>query len=108
MDLVGEHFLAVPEQRDQDVLDDLLDEVLDVESIRKILARLLEFQDDGIGLDVRVPLDQLLDILETVHRRLAEGGIIDTLEVFLLHQRCDGVLELVHQAQGVGDEVPQF
>ena len=105
MDLVGEDFLAVPEQRDQDMLDDLLDEILDVEPVHEILACCLELVDDLARRDIAVALDQCLDILETAHRRFADGGIIDTLEVLRLHQRRNGVLQLVHHGQAVGDQL---
>ena len=108
MDLVGEDFLAVPEQRDQDMLDHLLDEALDIETVRKIRHRIRELSGNLARLDIAVALDQFLDVIETVLRRRADGGVIDILDTLGIHNRRDGVFKLVHQGQAVGDKFAQL
>ena len=108
VDLVGEDFLAVPEQRDQDMLDHLLDEALDIETVRKIRHRIRELLGNLARLDIAIALDQFLDVLETVLRRRTDGGVIDILDTLGIHNRRDGVFQLVHQGQAVGDKFAQI
>ena len=107
LDLVGEHFPAVAEEGDEDVLQQGHDQLLEVELLIGLPEEILQFLRDLAELHVLEVADQLHEVLDRLVERLRELRIVHLAGSGALHV-VQRLRELLQQRERLAQQVREI